>query len=228
MSSYAEALQDFYRGEAPGEAVYSALLGSARNDDERLKLGTLLQLETETKAWLRAPMVARGVSLEEQSAVREDGAAVTEQLKPMSWSELMQALHHVIVTEYVPRYQGHADAAKARGRADEEAVSLTWSSMKSPKLNSPDENWKGQAWVNHLRRRRYFKVPHSALSVPYRTPLGRGRQRAKEKRPRCFSLGAGKTAPREGDGSQRRLRGNFGLAGAAVEAPTDGRADVGD
>lgn len=124
MSSYAEALQDFYRGEVLGEAVYSALLGSARNDDERLKLGTLLQLETETKAWLRAPMVARGVSLEEQSAVREEGVVVTEQLKPMSWSELMQALHHVIVTEYVPRYQGHADAAKARGRADEEAVCL--------------------------------------------------------------------------------------------------------
>ena len=84
MSSYAEALQDFYRGEVLGEAVYSALLGSARNDDERLKLGTLLQLETETKAWLRAPMVAHGVSLEEQSAVREEGVAVTGQLKPMS------------------------------------------------------------------------------------------------------------------------------------------------
>jgi hypothetical protein len=100
-------------------------LGSARNDDERLKLGTLLQLETETKAWLRAPMVAHGVSLEEQSAAREEGIALlAEQVKPTSWSELMQALHHVIVTEYVPRYQSHADAAKARGRADDEALCL--------------------------------------------------------------------------------------------------------
>ena len=32
--------------------------------------------------------------------------------------------HHVIVTDFVPRYQSHADAAKARGRADEEAVCL--------------------------------------------------------------------------------------------------------
>jgi hypothetical protein len=62
MSSYAEALQDFYSVEVLGEAIYSALLGAARNDNERLKWGTLLQLETETKAWLRAPMVAHGVS----------------------------------------------------------------------------------------------------------------------------------------------------------------------
>jgi hypothetical protein len=124
MSSYTEALQDFYRGEVLGEAVYSALLGSARNDDERLKLGTLLQLETETKAWLRAPMVAHGVSLEEQTAARGEGIGIAEQVKPMSWSELMQTLDHVIVTEFVPRYQSHADAAKARGRSDEEAVCL--------------------------------------------------------------------------------------------------------
>jgi hypothetical protein len=117
-------LQDFLQRRSARRGSLFRTLGSPRNDDERLKLGTLLQLETETKAWLRAPMVARGVSLEEQSAVREEGVVVTEQLKPMSWSELMQALHHVIVTEYVPRYQGHADAAKARGRADEEAVCL--------------------------------------------------------------------------------------------------------
>jgi hypothetical protein len=124
VSSYKEALLDFYRGEVLGEAVYSALLGSARNEDERLKLGTLLQLETETKAWLRAPMVAHGVTLEEQTAARGEGIDIAEQVKPLSWPELMQAIDHAIVTEFIPRYQSHADAAKARGRADEEAVCL--------------------------------------------------------------------------------------------------------
>src|SRR6202050_675361 len=65
MSSYAEALLEFYNGEVGGEALYSTLLGSARNQEEILKWSTLLQLETETKAWLRAPMVAHGVSIEE-------------------------------------------------------------------------------------------------------------------------------------------------------------------
>jgi hypothetical protein len=124
MASHAEALLEFYSGEVLGEAIYSALLSAARNDDERLKWGTLLQLETETKAWLRAPMVAHGVSIAEQSADRDKGIALAEQLKPLPWAVQMQAVHHGIVSEFIPRYQGHADAARARGAADEEAVCL--------------------------------------------------------------------------------------------------------
>jgi hypothetical protein len=53
MSSYAAALSEFYSGEVYGETLFSALAGLARNADERLKWSMLLQLETETKAWLR-------------------------------------------------------------------------------------------------------------------------------------------------------------------------------
>ncbi|HUI28507.1 MAG TPA: hypothetical protein VL403_20685 [Candidatus Kryptonia bacterium] len=35
----------------------------------------MLQLETETKAWLRAPMVAHGVSIAEPIADRDKGIA---------------------------------------------------------------------------------------------------------------------------------------------------------
>lgn len=121
MSSCAEALLDFYRGEVLGEAIYSALLGSTRNDDKRLKLGTLLQLETETKAWLRAPMVKHGVSLEEQPAVRAEGLKIADQVRSLSWLELMKAIEHAIVTEFIPRYRSHAESARERGRTDEEA-----------------------------------------------------------------------------------------------------------
>jgi len=65
-----------------GEAVYSALLGATQSSDERLKLATLLQLETETKAWLRAPMIAGGLSFEDSSEIWTEGAAIAEQLKP--------------------------------------------------------------------------------------------------------------------------------------------------
>jgi hypothetical protein len=124
MSSYAEALQDFYSVEVLGEAIYSALLGSARNDNERLKWGTLLQLETETKSWLRAPMVAHGVSIEEQTTDRDKGIALAGQFKTLPWSDQMQALHNALVTDLIPRYQSHTDAARTRGKADEEAVCL--------------------------------------------------------------------------------------------------------
>jgi len=122
MTSYADALLEFYSGEVIGEAIYSALLSGARNDDERLKWSTLLQLETETKAWLRAPMIAHGVTIVEQTADRDKGLAVAEAIKPLPWAVQMQGLHDAISNDFIPRYQGHADAARARGSADEEAV----------------------------------------------------------------------------------------------------------
>ena len=60
MESFEDVIREFYDGEVGGEVVYSELLSSVQTDEERLKFGTLLQIETETKAWLRAPMVARG------------------------------------------------------------------------------------------------------------------------------------------------------------------------
>jgi hypothetical protein len=124
MASYAEALLDFYSGEVLGEAFYSAVLSSARNDDERLKWSTLLQLETETKAWLRAPMVAHGVSIAEQSSDGAKAMEGLEQFKSLPWTLQMQGLHDAIVNDFIPRYQSHADAARARGAVDEEAVCL--------------------------------------------------------------------------------------------------------
>ena len=124
MASHADALLEFYSGEVLGEAIYSALLGTARNDDERLKWSTLLQLETETKAWLRAPMVAHGVSIVEQTADRNKGIALAEQLKALTWTVQMRALRGAILNDFIPRYQRHADAAGTRGALDQQAVCL--------------------------------------------------------------------------------------------------------
>lgn len=122
MSSYAEALHAFYNGEVLGEAAYSAMLSRASDPEQRLKLSTLLQLETETKAWLRAPMVAAGVGIEERPEDRQQGEAISDQIGSMPWPAQMQALHDAIDGQFVPAYQAFADAAKARGAADEEAV----------------------------------------------------------------------------------------------------------
>jgi len=124
MESFEEVIREFYDGEVGGEVVYSTLLSSARTDDERFKLSTLLQLETETKAWLRAPMVARGLSIEERTAVREKSAAPMESFKPLSWMQKMQGMRDFLAGSVVPRYQSHLDAARIRGNADEVAICL--------------------------------------------------------------------------------------------------------
>ncbi|MFI5316287.1 MAG: hypothetical protein ACHQ6T_11345 [Myxococcota bacterium] len=124
MGSYAEALLDFYRGEVLGEAVYSGMFAAARSEAERLKWATLLQLETETKAWLRAPMLASGASIAEPAADRAQGAAVAEQLKSLPWEVQVKGLRDAIPGDYIPRYQAYAAAARARGARDEESVCL--------------------------------------------------------------------------------------------------------
>jgi hypothetical protein len=124
MESFEDVIREFYDGEVGGEVVYSELLSSVQTDEERLKFGTLLQLETETKAWLRAPMVARGLSIEEQAAVREKSAAQMESFKLLSWMQKMQGMRDFLAANVVPRYQSHLDAARKRGNADEVAICL--------------------------------------------------------------------------------------------------------
>lgn len=124
MSSYAEALREFYNGEVGGETIYSALLETAADDNERLKWSTLLQLETETKAWLRAPMIAHELSIAEHMADRERATGAVAPLASLSWAEKMQAIQNFLSDRIVPQYQACADAAAERGEKDEEAVCL--------------------------------------------------------------------------------------------------------
>jgi hypothetical protein len=120
--SYAEGLAEFYAGEVVGEAIYSGLLEVATDPGERLKLAHLLQLETETKAWLRAPMLAAGVSIAEPPSMRQPAAAFIASLAPLPWLEQMQAIESIISGEFLPLYRRYADEAQARGEAGAAAV----------------------------------------------------------------------------------------------------------
>jgi hypothetical protein len=87
-----------------------------------LKWATLLQLETETKAWLRGPRLAHGVSIEEQTSDRDNGIKAAQRFKQLPWTVQMQGLRDAIANDFVPRYERYAAAARATGNADEEAV----------------------------------------------------------------------------------------------------------
>jgi hypothetical protein len=160
MSSYDEALRDFYRVEVGGEAIYSLLLGTAQTDEERLKWSTLLQLETETKAWLRAPMFARGLSVEEHDADRKENAALVEPLKTLPWRDKMQAIEGALSGLFIPRYQGYLDAAKQRGKADEIAVCLHMVEHEQAQLEFAQRELKGAGLTESLEPVvRHLKYP---------------------------------------------------------------------
>ena len=61
--TYPGCIRRLYESEVNGEAIYSALLRAATTDRERYHLATLLQLETETKAWLQPFLFKHRVEL---------------------------------------------------------------------------------------------------------------------------------------------------------------------
>jgi hypothetical protein len=115
MTQFEKDLIELYQGEVLGEALFSAMLASAENDNQRLKLGSMLQLETETKARLRPVMVALGLSIEEDPAMREQALATASALADASWTDKMTALNHELGTTFVPRYAEIAEHARAAG-----------------------------------------------------------------------------------------------------------------
>ena len=119
--AYGEGLRVFYEGEVLGETIYSALLSRADDPVERLKLSHLLQLETETKAWLRPHLISAGESVVESLAVREQGLGVA-QAQPPAWADKMKGLAEIVEAEFATLYRRYGDAARSRGQAAEAAV----------------------------------------------------------------------------------------------------------
>lgn len=119
--SYTDGLVAFYGGEIIGEAIYSGLLECANDPFERLKLAHLLQLETETKAWLRPHMILAGLSIAEPSESRETGLKFVAALAKLDWPGKMKALVD-LVPESAQQYRAFAEAARDRGDAQQAAV----------------------------------------------------------------------------------------------------------
>lgn len=119
---YDEGLEMFYNGEVLGEAVYSALIAATDDLLIQLKLSYLLQLETETKAWLRQHLLAVGMNIVELDEIRTMGAALAAEMAPMGWLEGMQAIYKIATEDLLPHYRRYGEEARARGRLDEAAV----------------------------------------------------------------------------------------------------------
>jgi hypothetical protein len=65
--NYPECIRELYESEVFGETLTLALLAAAKNERERYHHGTLLQLETETKARLRPFLFKHGINLSEDT-----------------------------------------------------------------------------------------------------------------------------------------------------------------
>jgi hypothetical protein len=91
-TEYLSAVNEFfYQGEVLGEAVFDSFVRLEKNADRQYKWGTLLQLETETKARLRPFLTQLGLSIVQED-MREKVAEFSKDYASKSWSQHMEAI----------------------------------------------------------------------------------------------------------------------------------------
>ena len=90
---FRDCLVDYYQTEVLGEAFFEALIGTFSDPDHAYKIGSLLQLETETKARLRPAIVQLGGSVEELEQSRQTGRELADSIAGGDWKEFVSVLN---------------------------------------------------------------------------------------------------------------------------------------
>ncbi len=88
--TYPSCLRELYESEILGERVFQLLIDHARSPREAYHLGSLLQLETETKARLRPLLARHGVELAEAMDLSAFDQ-IAELFNAVTWEEFMAA-----------------------------------------------------------------------------------------------------------------------------------------
>ena len=110
LDQYKIGLSEQYQGEVTGEVALNCLLMKFRSPREQYVLGTVLQLETETKARLRPFLARLGIDITESEESRQMGLALAEMVEELDWAGSMALLAQALIP-YVEKYQEIAELA---------------------------------------------------------------------------------------------------------------------
>jgi hypothetical protein len=110
QTEFRECLLEQYQGELIGEVFFSELARRFQSPAQQYKLGTLLQIETETAARLRPAALELGLDLFYRDDYRKMGEELVRGCDGMDWQTLM---HHLdaLLDRYVKRYAEIAETA---------------------------------------------------------------------------------------------------------------------
>ncbi len=132
---YPACTRELFESEIVGERLFTALVAEARDDRDRYHFGTLLQLESETKARLRPLLFRHRVSLDESADFSLADLAV-DAYRGMSWQEFM-AVNVPVVAQFLDRFRAIAAAGDPGDRdvlesmVVHEASILRWATLES-------------------------------------------------------------------------------------------------
>jgi hypothetical protein len=132
--SYPSCTRELYESEILGEALFLALVQEAKTPRDRYHLGTLLQLESETKARLRPLLFKHGVSLDEVADLSLLELAIGA-YRDMAWREFA-GLNVPVVEDFLARFEAivkvgdDADREILESMVRHEAAILRWATME--------------------------------------------------------------------------------------------------
>ena len=131
---YPACTRALYESEILGETLFLALVQEAKNPRDRYHLGTLLQLESETKARLRPLLFKHGLSLDEATDLSLIELAIGA-YRDMSWQEFAE-LNVPVVEGFLAQFEAilkvgdEADHEILESMVRHEASILRWATME--------------------------------------------------------------------------------------------------
>jgi hypothetical protein len=131
---YPECTRELYESEILGEALFLALVDVAKSPRDRYHFGTLLQLESETKARLRPLLFKHGVSLDETMDLSLVELAVGAYKKMTS--QEFAAVNVPVLEEFLARFDAivkagdEADREILESMVRHEAAIVRWATME--------------------------------------------------------------------------------------------------
>ena len=103
---FKESLLNVYRGEQFGEAFYETLLAETDDENEKVILASLLQLETEGKAKVRPFIIKYGLPAYDNPQSITGGVETARRLANESWRTKFEAMAVIIREQGLPQYEG--------------------------------------------------------------------------------------------------------------------------
>ena len=108
-TEYPACIKELYQSEVLGEAAFLALIKVAKNEREKYHFGTLLQLETETKARLRPFLCRHGLELDESQEGGEVVSGFLALYQQNDWLDFLAQLKPMI-DQFLARFMEIAEA----------------------------------------------------------------------------------------------------------------------
>jgi hypothetical protein len=132
--TYPSCTRELYESEVLGETLFLTLVQEAKSPRDRYHLGTLLQLESETKARLRPLLFKHGVSLSEVTDLSVVELAIGA-YRDLAWQDFA-GLNVPVIEEFLARFEAivkvgdQADRKFLESMVRHEAAILRWATME--------------------------------------------------------------------------------------------------